>query len=121
MKKIIIIGGGGHAGITYIKGQKNMNQQVILTLIERTYINMDQIFGKLNQIQFSKKLKWRFIVGIGDNFLRYKIVNDLKIKNVNVNGYSYSFISSSRTIKIGIGSLILWLILIIIHSLKDIS
>ena len=114
MKKIIIIGGGGHAGITYdcIISQKKY-EPIGYIDINRGNLHKHGIkyFGKLNQIpSLVKKLKdCYFIVGIGDNFLRYKIVNDLKIKNIKCKWATviHPSASVSRTIKIGIGSLIL--------------
>jgi len=114
MNKIIIIGGGGHAGITYdcILSQKKYEP---IGYIDEKKGNLDELgikyHGNLENIKnlLNKFNNLYFIIGIGDNYTRFKIVNLLKKNNLKIKWATviHPSASLSNKIKIGEGSLIL--------------
>ena len=114
MKKIIIIGGGGHAGIAYdcIISQNKYEPIGYVDISKGTLhkhgIKYQGGIDKIGElIKASKDLY--FIIGIGDNYLRYKIVKDLKDRRINCKWATviHPSASVSSKIHIGEGSLIL--------------
>ena len=107
MKKIVIIGGGGHAGITYdcIISQKEYEPIGYIDVTKGSlHSHGIEYFGNLNQISKLVKIKsCYFIVGIGDNYLRYSIVNNLKNKNIKCKWATVIHPSASISTKINIG------------------
>lgn len=124
-KKLLIIGSGGHAKSIMNSVLKNKENEIIGFIDEykknKQEINGIKVIGKIKDIQkiIEKYTKCYFIVGIGDNFLRKKVFNQIiksKIKNLK----PISIIDKDSIIsplsKIGKGSFIAPGVIIQTHS-----
>ncbi len=115
MQKVIIIGSGDQAKVIFheiindkkIKvigfGDENRKKnEIIIKFKNKNYKILD-----LEDISYTKKTK--FIIGIGHNFLREKICNELYKKNKNIKFLKYVSKDSiiNKNVKIGDGTIIM--------------
>jgi sugar O-acyltransferase (sialic acid O-acetyltransferase NeuD family) len=94
MKKIIIIGAGGHAKVIadiIIKRKKILNETIkIEAFLDDKYETKEIVYqdipliGKLNKINSLKKDDYYFIIAIGNNSIREEIANNYDLKYYTV-------------------------------------
>ena len=91
MSKIVIFGSGGHARVVFSEIMKlkkfkflgfvddfKKKGELIITLNKKNYYNL----GSINEV-INKKNQFKGIIGVGLNFVRAKIVKDIKKINNN--------------------------------------
>ena len=117
MKKIIIIGSGGHAKVVadiILTREKELNENLkIIGFLDDNFKNLryDNIFnipilGDLNNIDnFSKNEDYFFIIAIGSNEVRKKISEKYKELNYYTAIHPKSIIS--REVEIGSGTVVM--------------
>lgn len=117
MKKIIIIGSGGHAKVVadiILTREKDLNEDLkIIGFLDDNFKNLryDNIFnipilGDLNNIDnFSKNEDYFFIIAIGSNEVRKKISEKYKELNYYTAIHPKSIIS--REVEIGSGTVVM--------------
>ncbi len=115
MKNIIIFGSGGHAKVILSEivklkkykiigfiDPKIKKGKIVIKIKNKIFKNL----GKLENIRFKKKLYG--VIGIGDNYLREKICNNVKKGNINI--IWEKIISKNcvinENVKIGCGSVV---------------
>ena len=117
MKKIAIIGGGEHAKKVAIEIEKVGNFDLI-GFVDEKYKNGKliqkinnknlKVISNLNGLKDNRYKNVGFIIGIGNNYTRYKVIKDIKKKKLKIK--FYKVISKNAVIngdvKIGNGTVI---------------
>lgn len=111
MKNIALIGAGGHAKVVLDVIQANQNYKLI-AFFDDKYKTLEQIkgiyYGPIDSIkQIESIYDCKFIIAIGSNTLRKKIVKQLGLKTVQYETFVHPTAIISDSVSIGFGTVIM--------------